>query len=205
MKRYFEELFGERDVKYSALSSSTARDLASEVLNPTTPFYLFSYQDQTFREEFEDMPLFSEATLLHSVGVVSARDQLTITFAKDEIWQRVKRFVELEEEKARIEFNLRKDVRDWKVSLAQEDLNSRPLSKSLIKPILYRPFDLRFTYYTGKTKRIYRTACYGYYVSHDRQKKSWLNDDTESRNRDVQPYNLRKCYDRKSFCFTEGS
>jgi predicted helicase len=98
------------------------------------------------------MPLLSEVTLLHSVGVVTARDHLTIAFTSDEIWERVQRFAKMAEEDAREEFGLRNDVRDWKVSLAQDDLRSKPLSKNRVKPILYRPFDTRFIYYTGKNK-----------------------------------------------------
>jgi predicted helicase len=44
------------------------------------------------------------------------------------------------------------DVRDWKVSLAQEDLEVTGLKKKYIVPILYRPFDIRYTYYTGHSR-----------------------------------------------------
>src|SRR5690606_13777827 len=36
--------------------------------------------------------------------------------------------------------------------LAQLDLKSTSLSKDRIQKITYRPFDTRFTYYTGKTR-----------------------------------------------------
>src|SRR5690606_7097926 len=44
------------------------------------------------------------------------------------------------------------DVRDWKVSLAQNDLNSHQVRKDLVAPVHYRPFDFRFTYYTGQSR-----------------------------------------------------
>ena len=146
------DLFGSRDVKYRTLASASLRSLPFVELNPTSPFYLFVQQDQTNRKEFESMLLLSEATQLHSVGVVTARDHLTIAFTPEEILHRVQRFAKLGEHEARQEFELRNDVRDWKVSLAQSDLRSKPLSKERVKPILYRPFDIRFIYYTGKNK-----------------------------------------------------
>jgi predicted helicase len=47
---------------------------------------------------------------------------------------------------------LGKDARDWKVELAKKDLLSSGLDKKKIVPILYRPFDIRYTYYTGKSR-----------------------------------------------------
>jgi hypothetical protein len=146
------DLFGNRDGKYRALAEASVKPMPSLNLQPSSPFYLFVQQDQTNRKEFEAMFLISDITQIHSVGVVTARDHLTLAFTPKEIWERVKRFAKLDVEEAREEFGLRADVRDWKITLAQADLLSNPLSKTLIKPIMYRPFDTRFTYYTGKNK-----------------------------------------------------
>jgi len=58
----------------------------------------------------------------------------------------------MDTELARLAYDLGKDVRDWKVKLAQKDLIDSGLDKKRIVPILYRPFDTRFTYYTGKSR-----------------------------------------------------
>jgi len=55
-------------------------------------------------------------------------------------------------EEARSHFALGKDSRDWKIHYAQNDLKKNGPKKNDIVSILYRPFDFRFTYYTGKTK-----------------------------------------------------
>ncbi len=149
---YRGDVYGSREEKYKRLSDVSLSSLLTTEICPTSPFYFFAHQDQTYRTEYESMTLLSEAMQLHSVGVVTARDYLTIAFTPEEIWQRVKRFVGLKVKEAREIYKLREDVRDWKVSLAQADLKSEPLSKQHIKPILYRPFDTRFTYYTGVIK-----------------------------------------------------
>ncbi len=61
-------------------------------------------------------------------------------------------FASLDPEIARQGYQLGDDVRDWKVKLAQEDLKKSGPTKENIVPILYRPFDIRFTYYTGRSK-----------------------------------------------------
>uniref|UniRef100_UPI0025F68001 hypothetical protein n=1 Tax=Polaromonas sp. UBA4122 TaxID=1947074 RepID=UPI0025F68001 len=76
-------------------------------------------------------------------------------------------------EEAREQFKLGEDAQDWTVASAQKDLNDTrrlpkqaegdalqptppksewPLDPARVVPVAYRPFDTRFTYYTGKSK-----------------------------------------------------
>jgi hypothetical protein len=61
-------------------------------------------------------------------------------------------FAALDPETARNAYQLGNDARDWKVEYAQKDLKDSGLSDSNIVPILYRPFDIRYTYYSGKCR-----------------------------------------------------
>lgn len=77
---------------------------------------------------------------------------MTIKWTPDAVWSTVLNFTKIDKELARRAYNLGKDVRDWKVELAQKDLIDIGLDKKRIVPILYRPFDIRYTYYTGKSR-----------------------------------------------------
>jgi predicted helicase len=44
------------------------------------------------------------------------------------------------------------DSREWKIALAQADINKSGLDKERVKPIAYRPFDIRYTYWTGTSR-----------------------------------------------------
>jgi hypothetical protein len=83
------------------------------------------------------------------VGMVSARDRLCFDFTQKGIWDRVNEFVKLEPERAREKYDLGGDADSWSVERAQKDITSSGLRRSLVTPILYRPFDVRYTYYTG--------------------------------------------------------
>ena len=86
----------------------------------------------------------------NSVGIVTARDKLTIQWTRDEMKQVTSDFARLSEDAARAEFDLGRDAQDWKVQWAQEDVRRHSNADKHIQPILYRPFDERYTYYTGK-------------------------------------------------------
>lgn len=57
----------------------------------------------------------------------------------------------METEAARLKYNLGEDVRDWRVAWAQDDARNNLVFDKLV-PIAYRPFDTRWTLYTGKSR-----------------------------------------------------
>jgi hypothetical protein len=89
---------------------------------------------------------------VNSVGIVTARDELCIHFTEKQAWDTVRDFAQREAEDARQHHQLGKDARDWQVALAQDDLNASGPSKKQLQHVLYRPFDIRHTYYTGQTR-----------------------------------------------------
>jgi hypothetical protein len=89
---------------------------------------------------------------VNSVGIVTARDDLCIHFTEKQAWDAVRDFAKRDPEDARAHYRLGKDARDWQVELAQSDLHASGPEKKHLQPILYRPFDVRQTYYTGQTR-----------------------------------------------------
>ena len=81
-----------------------------------------------------------------------ARDRLTIRWSEQEAWDTVRAFSGMDPELARQAYELGKDARDWKVTMAQKDLHNSGPSREKVVPILYRPFDVRHTYYTGRSR-----------------------------------------------------
>jgi len=147
---YHAHLFGERKTKYNWLSANDLKTTDWTILQPQSPFYLFIPQNIDLLGEYKKGWKITEIMPINSVGIVTARDDLTIQFSKEKIWEVVNDFSTLSTEKARDKYDLGKDARDWKVEFAQNNLKQSGLEKSKIVPILYRPFDTRFTFYTGK-------------------------------------------------------
>jgi Type ISP C-terminal specificity domain len=89
---------------------------------------------------------------LNSAGIITARDSLTIKFVEKQVWDTALDFASREVEDARNVYGLGKDARDWTVKLAQKDLHDSGPHKQHIQRVMYRPFDIRNTYYTGRTR-----------------------------------------------------
>ncbi|HNQ43198.1 MAG TPA: DNA methyltransferase, partial [Candidatus Cloacimonadota bacterium] len=150
-KIFHHELFGLRQSKYDWLDSTSFQPENYQAINPGSPFYLF-HPEAGGNEHYLEWASLPEIFPVNSVGIVTARDGLTIQDSPNQVRKTIHHFASLDPESARIAFQLGKDAQDWKVEYAQKDLKDSGLSDANIVPILYRPFDMRYTYYTGKSR-----------------------------------------------------
>jgi len=149
---FHTDLFGLRENKYAWLDKNEFLKKNYTRIEPQTPYYFLIKRNTEKIKQYLNWKKITEIFPVNSVGIVTARDKLTIQWTKHEIWNTVLNFSKLEPELARQAYNLGKDVRDWKVEFAQKDLKSSGPVRSKICPIFYRPFDVRYTYYTGKSR-----------------------------------------------------
>jgi len=149
---FHAQLWGKRDGKYSRLLESDLNVTEWADLAPQAPLYLFVPRDAALSTEYERGWRLVDIFPINSVGIVTARDRLTIQWSAPDVWQTVRQFASLPVEVARQRYALGRDARDWKVQLAQEDVRASGPDRAKVVPILYRPFDTRFTYYTAQTR-----------------------------------------------------
>ena len=145
------DLWGARAGKYDQLlGCGFARTDWTEV-EPQSSFFLLKPFAGANTAEYKEWVSVNELFPVNSVGIVTARDALTVRWSKREIWGVVREVAEGDEASIRAKYGLR-DVQDWKVAWAQRDLRQSGPSEGNVVPILYRPFDTRFTYYTGESR-----------------------------------------------------
>ena len=146
------DLFGKREYKYNLLTENSINSIKYEEISNVSPDYFFINKDFEVQEIYCKGFKLSDLFPLNNVGIVTARDEFTIHKTKLELQKTIEEFLSLDDEVARIKFNLGKDVRDWQVNFAKKDLENNYPSKGLFTKLSYRLFDDRWTYYTGKSK-----------------------------------------------------
>lgn len=151
-KVWHYDLYGKREMKYDYLIENTLKTVSFKELPNVAPNYFFTNKDfdaqNSFNKGFSLNDLFS----INSAGIVTARDEFTLHFSREEVKKTIEEFVDLDDETARIRFKLGKDVRDWSVAGARSDLKNSSTDFSNIVRMVYRPFEERYTYFTGTTK-----------------------------------------------------
>ena len=154
---YYADMWGLREEKYRTLSETDLQTTAWSELQPTSPHYLFVPQAPEWRAEYEAGWEVTDIFQTDSVAIVTGRDKLTLHRTPETLQETVADFVSLPEVAAREKYGLGRDSRDWKVHLAQADLQNHPNAEQHIAPIYYRPFDTRWTYYTGRSSGFHMT------------------------------------------------
>ena len=152
------DLWGKREQKYEWLVDHCSDSTEWTESAPAPPFYLFELQNEPCSEYAAGWKI-TDVFPTHGVGAVMARDSMTVDFDANALWKRVRTFASLAPEKARATYRLGRDARDWRVATAQADIRASGPSKKKICTILYRPFDVRFTYYTGNSRGFYASPC----------------------------------------------
>ncbi|MCT4085513.1 N-6 DNA methylase [Elizabethkingia anophelis] len=151
-KVYHYDLFGKRDLKYDFLSENSLKQIEFTELPNVAPNYFFVNKNFGVQEEYDLGFKVNELFSLNNVGIVTARDNFTIHNSKEDVKKTIDEFLSLDDEIARQKFNLGKDVRDWQVGYAKNDLLKNYPDKGKFAKISYRPFDERWTFYTGNSK-----------------------------------------------------
>lgn len=145
------DLWGRREDKYQALFDSSLASFDWQHIQPQEPQFAFIPRDYALEAQYQQGFAVQDFMPVNSVGIVTARDALTIDSDKNRLWQRVQDFAQLPSEEARLKYKLGKDVRDWQVAWAQDDVRDN-LDINKVVPIAYRPFDTRWTLYTGNSR-----------------------------------------------------
>ena len=149
LKVYYADMWGSREVKYRTLLGTDVQTTEWRQLQPTSPLYLFVPQATEFITEYELGWEITDIFQTSSIGIVTARDKLTIHYTSEAVQHTITDFISRSEEDARERYQLPSDSSDWSIASAHADLREHPDAKQCIKPISYRPFDVRWTYYTG--------------------------------------------------------
>ena len=146
------DFYGKREDKYNFLNKNSLKQIPFVNLPKNAPAYFMVQKDFELQKKYNLGFSVNALFRVNSVGVITARDAFCIQESEENIKKIVNEFPHLDPEEARIKYSLGKDVRDWKVQLAQDDIRRCGLEHGSFCEVDYRPFDTRWTYYTGNSK-----------------------------------------------------
>jgi predicted helicase len=144
------DLFGKRPEKYNFLLENDLQTVKWKELQPVAPDYFFVPKNFSLKEDYGKGFKIDELFIVNSSGIKTQRDDASIKFTKQECENIKSDFLNLTNEQLKQEYGF-VDVRDWTMEFARKDLKSNPI---ITDKIQYRPFDIRFMNYTGKTKGV---------------------------------------------------
>ena len=155
---YHNELWGMREIKeqkkliggkYHWLMENSLTSTNWQEVSPDSPFYLFKPQNNDLKQEYQDLWAIHDIMKVNVLGFQSHRDNFAISFQKAEL---IRRFQELREKTLSNEQYIAKyDIKinqNWDFEKIRLSIRSDAEWQEKITVCLYRPFDLRFSYYS---------------------------------------------------------
>lgn len=151
------DIWGNRASKYLKLASSDLRSSWISI-EPQHPFFMFHETDHSLEDRYHSGFSVEKILPFNVTGLVSARDNLVVDFDGSALQQKIEAFRDpsISNEQARQRFFAHKkdgkyppgDTRGWKLDEAREAIRDVEISQH-IRPVMYRPFDVRKIYYRG--------------------------------------------------------
>jgi len=144
------DLWGTRDSKYQSLERLNILDQNWRDLEPAAPHYFLRPRDLQRSEEYARyLSLHGDIFRQKNTGIQTKRDSLVYHFDKAELAAVLDDARALTPSRLSTKYDLPPDGRDWTAASAMADVRGK---SGTVQPVLYHPFDVRWTLYTGKTK-----------------------------------------------------
>tara|TARA_R110001606_G_scaffold239423_1_gene387475 strand:+ start:223 stop:3453 length:3231 start_codon:yes stop_codon:yes gene_type:complete len=150
------DFWGSRESKYDRLWTLRLNSSAWENIKPNAPFFMFAADAGPGQAAYNLGVGLDELLPTNVTGIVTARDSLVIDFDQRSLVNKLERFRARDQSDNQVRsafFGTKKsgkypagDTRGWKLGPARQTIANLDLTDDL-RPILYRPFDVRQIYY----------------------------------------------------------
>ena len=145
-----QDLWGLRESKYEWLTGNDIASTEWQEIVPKSEFCLFVPRDETALDRYDEFVKVTDLFPVHSVGIVTSRDNFVIDFDKEALQRRIRQFRDpnVPDDIIRRAFNLN-DKQNWVLSEARTAVMADEQWAEKLQPCLYRPFDVRWLFYSS--------------------------------------------------------
>jgi predicted helicase len=160
-------LKGTRSEKYVQLTSQVSFIEYASDASPVAPFYLFRAEDIERRREYSHGLSLTDLFPTNSTGVKTHRDEFCIDLDADHLRERIRDLVlrRLSDEEIRKRYQLL-DTHGWNLIKCRKRMREDKNWESAFARILYRPFDVRFIYFSSNVIELPRMEVSRHFLKH---------------------------------------
>lgn len=150
---YYCSIYGKnRKEKYKYLDECNLSNINFELLTPDAPNYFLIPKDFTDEDVYMEGFSVNELFVKGQTGICTKRNKIAYRFTKDDIQNVINDFKEMSEQEIKTKYEIAKELGEWNVLSAQNNIKIFGIDQQYIKPVVFNPFDRRWTYFTNKSK-----------------------------------------------------
>ena len=145
-KVFYADLYGTRTEKLHYLETQTIATSHFSEFTPAAPDYFFVPKDFSLKAEYDEGFGVNQLFIKQGTGIKFRKDNLFVKnhFARNDVVTMLRDMEQLDDRQLLEKYNIT-ETHDWQLAdKRQYFLNDRPED---IVPVLYRVFDMRWTYY----------------------------------------------------------
>jgi predicted helicase len=147
------DLYGKREMKYDFLSENSLQNIDFLELKPEKPYLFFVPKSTIGNANYDKGFKVDEIFSNNNVGFVTAIDGFNISMSINESKSKINDILNLDENAWRLKYNRPKDAESWQYKWAKTDAEKH--KDFDFQVVNYRPFDNRWTLYTGNSGGLY--------------------------------------------------
>jgi predicted helicase len=144
-KIYHKSLYGKRKEKLKFLNENSTKTVEWKELELEKEYAFFVPKDFSLQKEYEEGFKIDNLYKIFGSGIKFRKDNLLVNFSKESAIQMVLDVRTLDNNHLLNKYNF-KETPDWRIDSQRNNFQNLNY-KDEIKPVLYRPFDIRYTYY----------------------------------------------------------
>ncbi len=144
------DLYGKRQSKYELLNQNSLSSFQWNSIRLTSPNYFFTPKNFQGKELYSNGFSINDLFLTSNTGIETGRDDFFIDFKSSFLQEKIK---EVFENKEVADLLNKYKIKNTSSFRFKERLLKSKYNEKYISPILYRPFDLRYTYYDPELQR----------------------------------------------------
>ncbi|MEZ4525272.1 MAG: type ISP restriction/modification enzyme [Desulfobacterales bacterium] len=151
------DLYGKREEKYAFLRKNHIKQIAFKRLPNAKPDYFFVRKNFDSEANYKKGFSCNELFIINGVGITTAHDDFVIRNDRNELLDFFREF-QIAERNADLlhqRFNVRKKA-GWNILDGYDNIKYEKDLSKYIKPISYRPFDIKYIFYEDKL--VWRTV-----------------------------------------------
>ncbi|MDY0198908.1 MAG: type ISP restriction/modification enzyme, partial [Tenuifilaceae bacterium] len=149
-KVFHSEIYGKRDFKYAKLSSNSLNSIQWQVLDANSPNFFFINKNFEERENYEKGFKIDDLFIQLNAGLATEFDALSIKNSKREAEELLNDL----KNKSAFEVLSKYQLKTNKIGKVENAVKDIAKNKPIILSIDYRPFDSKYTIYTGVSNGI---------------------------------------------------
>ncbi len=148
---YHYDLYGKRKDKYAFLQSNGLDSIAWSAIAPKAPFYLFIPQNESLRAQYDKGISIKDIFIKSGVGICSKRDNIVFQDSRQKLKELLLDFATKPSDELRKKYDIGEDSGGWKLEWAINEVKKyKDNLDDFITQCHYRPFDLKWTFYTNQ-------------------------------------------------------